>query len=326
MAKVLVTGGAGFVGSHTVKAMTDEGHEVFVIDAFSQYISPPIMPLYVYNINYRFENLINDAEIIRCDTKNKDDIRRKITALKPMYIVHFAALPLANMAIEYSEEAFSTIVGGTVNLLEVLRDGDYLSKFVYISSSMVYGDFERVPVREDCRKEPKEIYGAMKLAGEYMVKAYSQRYGIPYTIIRPSAIYGPTDNNRRVVGIFVTDALQGRKIRAQNAENTKLDFTFVEDVANGLKQITFSEKSRNETFNITRGRSRSIKELVEIIVRLCPDTKIEYIEGESFRPNRGTLDIEKAKSVVGYSPKYDLEEGVVKYIDYLREALAVIKE
>ena len=98
MAKVLVTGGAGFVGSHTVKALTDEDHEVFVIDAFNQYISPPITPLYVYNINYRFKNLINDAEIIRCDTKNKDDIRRKITSLKPEYIVHFAALPLTTIS------------------------------------------------------------------------------------------------------------------------------------------------------------------------------------------------------------------------------------
>ena len=325
MAKVLVTGGAGFVGSHTVKAMTNKGHEVFVIDAFNQYISPPIKPLYVYNINYRFENLINDAEIIRCDTKNKDDIRRKITSLKPEYIVHFAALPLANMAIEYSEEAFSTIVGGTVNLLEVLRDRDYVSKFIYISSSMVYGDFEQVPIREDCTKEPKEIYGAMKLAGEYMVKAYSQRYDIPYTIVRPSAIYGPTDNNRRVIGIFVLDALQGRKIRAKNAEKTKLDFTFVEDVANGLTQITFSDKTKNETFNITRGKSRSIKELVEIILKLCPDTEVEYIEGDSFRPNRGALDIEKARSAVGYCPHYDLEEGIVRYIDYLKEALAAIK-
>jgi nucleoside-diphosphate-sugar epimerase len=190
---------------------------------------------------------------------------------------------------------------------------------------MVYGDFKKVPIPEDCAKEPKEIYGGMKLAGEYMVKVYSQRYDMPYSIVRPSAIYGPTDNNRRVVGIFLTNAVKGEKIRAKNAEQTVLDFSFVEDVAKGIKLVTFSEKAHNQVFNITRGRGRTLKELLEVIMAVYPNSEIDYVEGDSFRPDRGALDIEKAKTLLGYLPTHDLEEGIVKYAEYLEEAFRITK-
>lgn len=326
MSKILVTGGAGFIGSHLAKRLLDGGHEVFVLDSFSQYIQPPINPIYVYNVNYRFRHFLNNTEIIRGNISNKDDLRRRILNIKPEYVIHFAALPLANMAIQYSEEAFATVVGGTVNLLEVLRDVDFISRFVYISSSMVYGDFKKIPIPEDSEKEPKEIYGGMKLAGEYMVKVYSQRYDVPYSIVRLSAVYGPTDNNRRVVSLFLANAIMGEKIRAKNAESIHLDFSYVEDATQGIKLATFSERAKNETFNITRGRSRTLKELVKITRKLYPDIDVEYVKGDSFRPQRGTLDISKAKKLLGYFPKHDLEEGIKKYAEYLEEALRSIKE
>jgi nucleoside-diphosphate-sugar epimerase len=319
MSKIIVTGGAGFIGSHLVKQLCTAGHDVYVLDAFYHYINPPISGLFLYNVNYRFENLIKTAKIFRGNIQNKDELRRIVTSIDPDIIVHFAALPLANIAIEYSEEAFGTIVGGTVNLLEILRDHNR-TKFVYISSSMVYGDFEKVPVPEDARKEPKEIYGGMKLAGEYMVKSYAQRYGMPYSIVRPSAVYGPTDNNRRVVGLFLSNAIQKKKIKVTNGESTFLDFSYVEDVAEGIGLVALSSKSNNEAFNITRGQGHNLLELTEVIKELYPDTTFDYVQEESFRPNRGTLDTSKAAGLLGFSPKVGLKEGVKRYAKFLEEA------
>ena len=252
-------------------------------------------------------------------------MRRQIKEINPNYIIHFGALPLANMAIENSEEAFDTLLGGTVNLLEILRDLKNLKRFVYISSSMIYGNFEYTPIDEESKKEPVEIYGGMKLAGEYMVKVYSKRYDIPYTIIRPSAVYGPTDNNKRVVDLFLTNAILNKKIKVNNAKTTYLDFTYVKDLVEGIKLATLSDKAKNEDFNITRGKGKSLQELIDIILKLYPNTEIEYTSREGFRPKRGSLSIKKAEGLLSYKPKFDLNSGVEKYSNFLNHLLKNIK-
>jgi len=318
MSKILVTGGAGFIGSHTCRKLMDAGEEVIVYDYFHQYIFP-IEPTFIENTNYRYDVLLKGSDIIRGSTYNKDELRRHITSVKPDYIIHLAAMPLANVALFRTEEALNSIVLGTVNMLEILRDMNGVQKFVYISSSMVYGDFNRTPMPEDGDKNPKDIYGGMKLAGEILVQVYSKRYNIPYTIVRPSAVYGPTDNNRRVLQIFIENAIQGKPIVVTNPDITFLDFTFVEDVAQGLMKVTLSPNVANEVFNITRGQGRSLKEAVDVLKSFFPDLEVQVKkETESYRPARGELDISKARKLVNYEPKYSLEQGLEKQIDFIK--------
>ena len=314
--RLLMTGGAGFVGSHTGRGLLNAGVELFVLDSLHQYVYP-IRPTYLENMRFRFDVLLKGASIVRGTTLDKDTLRREIGKIRPDVVIHFAALPLANLSIHNSDEAFNSILQGTGNLLEVLRDADYVDRLVYISSSMVYGDFEEVPVPEVARTNPKEIYGGMKLAGEILVKVYSACYGFDYAIVRPSAVYGPTDNNRRVLQIFLENALRGERLELKNGVSTYLDFTYVEDAAEGIRLVATSPRAKNETFNITKGEGRSLMEAAETIRGLVPGIEIADISEDNFYPSRGALDVTKARKLLGYNPQYGLDEGLARYLSHM---------
>ncbi len=319
MSKVMITGGAGFIGSYVSRQLLNQGHEVIVYDAFVHYISPMKSILKDY-VELRFSGIEDQIDFRRGDTRDKAHLRRVILGTKPDYILHLAALPIADLSNRHSEEALTSILEGAVNVLEVLRDVDFVKRFVYISSSMIYGDFEEIPAPEDHPKRPKDIYGGTKYAGEVLTETYSRRYGIPYSIIRPSAVYGPYDVNRRVSQIFVENALLGKPIKLFGGGYQALDFTYVEDTAEGIIKVMFNEAGNGEAFNITYGRGYTLREFAEILQGHFPDLEIKIIEEEDvFRPKRGALSIQKAKKLVGYEPKTSLEDGLQRYLDVYRK-------
>lgn len=316
--RVLITGGAGFVGSHTARALLDRGCEVFILDFFHQYIFP-LAPSFLGNMQYRFDVLNKGAEVIRGNMNNKEDLRRKLLKIKPDRIIHLAALPLANVARWQTEEAFESTVAATFNLLDVLGDAGSVKRLVYVSSSMVYGDFEKTPMPEEGRKDPKNIYGGMKLAGEVLVRIFSRHHNIPFVIVRPSAVYGPTDNNRRVLQIFIESALAQEVIEVADPERTLLDFTYVSDAAQGLALAALKDEALGETFNITYGSGRSLADAVRILEGILGKLKVKVQLGEDkFKPSRGSLDVSKARRLLGYAPAYPLEKGLAEYVAFVR--------
>jgi nucleoside-diphosphate-sugar epimerase len=319
MSKVFITGGAGFIGSYVCRKLLAMGHDVVVYDAFIHYISPLRSILKDYT-KLRFEGIEDQIDFRRGDTRDKAHLRRVILDTRPDQILHLAALPIADLSNKHSEEALTSILEGAVNVLEVIRDVDFVDRFVYISSSMIYGDFEEIPAPEDHPKRPKDIYGGTKYAGEIMTETYSRRYDIPYSIIRPSAVYGPYDVNRRVSQIFVENALLGKSITLYGGGNQALDFTYVEDTAEGIIQVMFHENGEGNAFNITYGKGYTLKELAEILQGHFPELEVNVVKEEDvFRPKRGALSIEKAKQLVGYSPQVGLEEGIKRYLEVYRE-------
>jgi len=315
MSKVFITGGAGFIGSYVCRKLLGMGHEVIVYDAFIQYISPLKSILKEYT-ELRFQGIAEQIDFRRGDTRDKAHLRRVLLETRPDQILHLAALPIADMSNRHSEEALSSILEGAVNVLEVLRDIDFVKRFVYISSSMIYGDFEQIPAPEDHPKRPKDIYGGTKYAGEIMTETYGRRYGIPYSIVRPSAVYGPFDVNRRVSQIFIENALLGKPITLYGGGHQVLDFTFVEDIADGIIKVMFHEKGLGNAFNVTYGQGYSLREFAETLKTHITDLEIKIVDEEDvFRPKRGALSIEKAKQLVGYKPKVSLEEGIRRYLE-----------
>ena len=319
MVKFLITGGAGLIGSQIARELTENKHEVILYDSFINYKSP-LETRYQLYLEKRFEGIRDKVVFERGDTRDKDHTRRVLMKHKPEIIIHLAALPLADLSDTHTEEATSTILQATINILEVLRETDFVKRFIYTSSSMVYGDFQYAPADENHPKNPKDIYGGMKLAGEIITESFCRRYKIPFTIIRPSAVYGPTDVNRRVSQIFIENAMKGKELILHDGGEAKLDFTYVKDIAHGFVLAALSNEAVNEIFNITTGKARSLKEFAEILKQHFPDLKIkEEPQKDGFiRPKRGTLAISKAKDLLGYEPQYNIEKGIKEYIEFLK--------
>ncbi len=319
MPKAFVTGGAGFVGSNIVKKLVAAGYETTVYDSFVVYI--PIAPKKEqFNYLSRLSDVYDDIRVIRGDTLNKDFLRRQLTEIKPDVIVHTASMPLAALAIEHTEEAFASIITSTLNILETIRDFDHPCRLVFLSSSMVYGDFLEPEVSEDHPKDPKDVYGAFKLSGETVVRAYAKNYDIDTVIIRPSAVYGPYDANSRVIQKFVRNALTDKPLTLDGDGSLKMDFTHVTDTAQGIALAATTPGAAGHIFNITRGEARSLADLVQIIQKHFPDVKVEHREKPAYIPSRGTLDISHAREILDYTPVVTLEDGVSDYIEHLRNS------
>jgi nucleoside-diphosphate-sugar epimerase len=317
MKRIFLTGGAGFIGCNVVAQLLEEGHEVAIYDSFINYVFP-LNRTHIDNIDTRLRLIQDRIKIYRGSTQDQDCLRRAVADFRPQRIIHLAAMPLANLAVEHPEEAVQAILLGTLSLLQAARDLPGFERLVYVSSSMVYGDFVRTPIQEDDRKEPKELYGAMKLSGELLVRSFGSLFGIDCAIVRPSAVYGPTDNNRRVLGVFLEQALLSKPLQVRGSANT-LDFTYVGDAARGVICATLHPAASGRAFNITRGRARGILEAAQIIAKLVPGTKIEVIEHDRRMPVRGALDISRASEEIGFIPRVDIEEGLERYLAHLLE-------
>jgi UDP-glucose 4-epimerase len=324
MKTVLITGGLGFIGTHVAQEMITSNlvEKVILLDHYGGFINPLRADFKDYR-KYRLEGIEDKVIIERGETKNSIIMTKLIDKYRPEYIIHTAALPLAKIDNLNAAEAREGSVDSTAGILEIinyfkLKDGYCPLKFTYFSSSMVYGDFQSPIATETHPTVPKEIYGTMKLSGEVVTKGLADFYSIPYTIVRPSAVYGPTDMNRRVSQIFIEKAFKNEKIDV-HGKDEKLDFTYIKDIAHGAVLATINDDAKGEIFNITHGKAHTLFEYVECLKIHFPELNYEIVPRDSFRPKRGTLSIEKASEILGYFPQYSMKKGVDEYVKFIRK-------
>ena len=184
---------------------------------------------------------------------------------------------------------------------------------------MVYGNFEGDAVTEDRRCSPLGIYGALKYGGEKLVIAYNQVFNMPYTIVRPSALYGERCVSRRVGQAFIENALRGIPLTVNGDGSDALDFTYIGDLVQGLILAIARPEAHNETFNLTYGGARSLKQMIAIMEEEFPGIQVNYNPRDSLMPERGTLSVEKAKQLLGYNPAFPLEKGFREYIRWYKK-------
>jgi nucleoside-diphosphate-sugar epimerase len=211
-----------------------------------------------------------------------------------------------------------TMMEGLLNLCESAKKHS-CKHFVYISSSMVYGDFnDQVTESAVCR--PIGQYGIMKLSGENIVKDYTRRGAFSHTIIRPSAVYGPLDVEDRVVAKFMLGAMRGETLKVNGAGET-LDFTYVDDAADGIVAASIAPAAINNTYNITKSHSVSLLQAAEMIVKIVGKGTIECRDKDADFPSRGALNIDAARKDLGFDPKVDVEQGFHEYYTWLSHSI-----
>ncbi len=321
MESVLIIGGAGFIGSRLARLFVERGYRTAIFDSFQQF-ADPLRADYSAVLRRRFEGLREQLTVIRGDARYRDDLANAFDKVRPDRVVHLAALPIAKMSNIHVEEALASTVGSTANLLQVIRDAYPVRRFVYTSSSMVYGDFEYTPADERHPRNPKGIYGGVKLAGEDVTRSFAGCFGIPWAIVRPSAVYGPDDVNGRVSQLFVERARRGEVLQVKGGAATMLDFTFVDDAAEGLFLAATHHAAEGEVFNITRGEGRSLVEYTDILRRYYPNLKVELESRDASMPIRGSLCIDKARTLLGYQPQFGLEDGIAAYVGQMQDLRA----
>jgi len=326
--RVALVGGAGFIGHNLALRLAECGAEVHVIDglqvnnlgAYANASGDPDKSLYVQLIQERLD-LLRKAEIALhvLDARDYHALSRCLSDIKPETIVQLAAVAHANRANKDPYSTFDHSFRTLENALDCARDDKH---FVYFSSSMVYGNFEGESVSEDRHCEPMGIYGALKYGGEKLVIAYNQVFGMPYTIVRPSALYGERCVSRRVGQAFIENALRGRKLTVNGDGSDALDFTYIEDLVQGLTLCIAKDQARNETFNLTFGGARSLNQMVSIMRDNFPGIEVDYHPRDSLMPERGTLSVDKAKRILGYEPLFPLEKGFPRYIAWYKDLYA----
>lgn len=316
--KFLVTGGLGFIGHAVVQFLEQLGHSVVITDTRTGY---GIIPQ--AEIDYLVEQrrqLIKTDRIHAVDIADQESIDWLFRTYDFDCVIHLASFPRQKVVNQSPQAGSRAMSEGLLNLLEAATQHK-VNKFVYVSSSMVYGNFTEGSfdgIDEFHPTCPLGQYGIMKLAGEWLVKDYARRTGINYTIIRPSAVYGPLDVEDRVVSKFLLNAMRGQPVSV-NGANEELDFTYVDDAAQGIASASIEDITNNQTYNITRGRSRTLLEAAKLAVQIAGQGQVEVNDPDKNFPSRGQLNITQAYKDFGFQPNVDIEQGFQRYYDWLTE-------
>lgn len=308
MDRYLVTGGAGFIGSHISEELAAKGFFVRILDNF---------------ITGKEENIasfLDDVELIRGDIRNLGLCREAVKGVD--YVLHQAALPSVPRSIENPILTSAINIEGTLNILLASRDAS-VKKVVFASSSSVYGDDEHLPKKEGLEGKPLSPYAITKLAGEKYCQIFSKIYDLPTVCLRYFNVFGPrqdpSSQYAAVIPNFITRLLRDEAPIIYGDGEQSRDFTYVANVVDANLQAAHSDDVSGEIFNLGSGIRTSVNELASSLMELV-EKSIEPVHVEE-RPGdvrHSFADVSKARSVLDYSPRKSLEDGLLQTINWFR--------
>ena len=321
--KIAILGGAGFIGHNLALELSrNKKYELLIIDNLkvnninATIHTPKKNKKLLSKILKNRLNLLKKKKlkIQNLDIKNFNSLKKRMNYFKPDYIFHFAAVSHANISNVDPKYTFDNSVETLMNTLEIVKVLN--CQLIYLSSSMVYGNFNGKKVNELTKCNPLGIYGNFKHICEKMIQSYNQVFNIKYTIIRPSALYGERCISRRVGQIFIENALMNKTIKINGNGEEKLDFTYIKDFISGIKKTINNKNSINQIFNLTYGSARKINDLLKILKKKFPNLKIEYVNRDKLTPIRGTLSNLKIRRLLNHRSKFSIDKGYKSYIEW----------
>ena len=297
--KTLVTGGAGFIGSHVVEKLTAMGNQVFIYDLPATKDRP----------------LPADAVFIPGSVLDQESLRIAMVGIDAVY--HLAAIADVKDVYEDPTYAESINVRGTINVLEAARRGG-VPRVIYGSTTWVYSESNSEVVDEDTPlKAPEHLYTATKLTSEYYCVCYDKLYGVASTILRYGIPYGPRARDRAVIPIFVRKALKGEPLTIAGDGAQFRQFVYVEDLAEG-NALALNPVAMHKVYNLDGKEKITIRQIAETVQKIIGGVEIEYVEA---RPGdfAGKVTIsQRAKEDLNWEPKVSFEEGIRRYVEWYK--------
>jgi len=309
-ARVLVTGADGFIGSHLVHRLVDDGADVHALTSEVSSVFPRRL------VDLRGRIAIHEGNLM--DRGAMDAIARET---RPTYVFHLAAYTHVGKSWQRVDECIQANIQGTINLLQALADTGY-ERFVNTGTSEIYGDIE-VPFREDAVVNPISPYSVSKYAAERFCRLFQRAYGWPIVMVRPFNAYGPAQSPDRVIPEIIVRALRKEELAMTQARQTR-EFNYVADLADGFVRAAITPGVEGEIINIGGGEEISMRDVATTILDLMGNPIEPHFGALPERPTeimRMYCDSTKARTMLGWAPAHTLRDGLAKTIEWYRREL-----
>jgi len=310
--KILVTGGAGFIGSNLIEKLLKEGYEVVCLDNFNDYYNPEIKR---NNIKHFLRE--ERFDLMEADIRDKDTLKKIFEKYKFQKVIHLAAQAGVRFSLTQPNLYVDVNVNGTLNLLELSREYK-IESFIFGSSSSVYGATKEIPFSEEGKLKPISPYGVSKIAGELLCSTYNHLYNLPVIVLRFFTVYGTRQRPDMAIHKFTKLINEGKEICLYGDGKTSRDYTYISDIVEGIVS-SLNTDFNYEIFNLGNSNPTTLSHLLSLIEKnLGKSAKVKYLPEQPGDPSVTFADISKSKGMLNYNPKIKIEEGIKKFVEWYK--------
>jgi len=317
--KILITGAAGFIGSHTCESLIKNGNSIIGVDNFDPFYSSKLKELNLEQLNQN-----SNFRFYKADIRDDKALNQIFSSNQVDVVIHLAAKAGVRPSIKAISEYYDVNINGTISLLESMRKNG-IKKMLFASSSSIYGNNEKVPFSEDDRVDnPISPYASTKKSGELLCHVYNHLYNFDITCLRFFTVYGPRQRPDLAIHKFTRLIQENKPIPFYGDGSSSRDYTYIEDIVNGIS-CALNHLEGYKIYNLGESKVITLKKLVEVIETILgKKALLNQLPMQQGDVSRTFADISKARAEIGYNPAHDFETGVKKFVDWFKPMSAFL--